>query len=331
MKLASFQNHRGETLVGLKVGDSLADLSAAFEKYLVEERGVLPQSAVEAACVRMPSSMLALIQREEEGQADLRDVAAFVDKAAKGREVMYAPSGARITYGLHEVRLLKPIPQLRRCFNIGVNYPVFEKMMGIMGPEENKTCMFMVTPESTIGPDEVIEWPQSAEEVCTELELGVIIGKKGKRIAQSNALDYVFGYTVVNDVTGMDIIAKGLGTGREGVPGMYYVTRAKSFDSFQPMGPYIVLKDEIGDPQGVVGELRINGEAKIKGNTKDMRCSVRRLIEYLSEDITFYPGDLLSSGGMGSEQFSPHAFVKRGDVVEAELDKIGVLRSYVQR
>jgi len=187
----------------------------------------------------------------------------------------------------------------------------------------------LVCSESTIGPEDVIHWPQSAEEVCTELELGVIFGKTGKRISQANALDYVFGYTIVNDITGIDLITKGLGTGREGLPGFYYVTRAKTFDTFQPIGPFIVLKDEITDTQNVAGELRINGELRIKGNTKDMRCSVRRLIEYLSEDITFYPGDLLSSGGMGIEDFEPHGFVKRGDVIDAELEKIGVLRNYV--
>ncbi|MCK4783293.1 MAG: fumarylacetoacetate hydrolase family protein, partial [Desulfobacteraceae bacterium] len=168
-----------------------------------------------------------------------------------------------------------------------------------------------------------------AEEVCTELELGVICGRTGKRRSQADALDYVFGYTIVNDITAMDIISKGLGTGREGLPGAYYITRAKTFDTFQPMGPFIVLKDEITDPQNITGELRINGEPKIRGNTKDMRCSVRRLIEFLSEDITFYPGDLLSSGGMGTEEYEPHGFVKSGDVIDAELEKIGVLRNYV--
>jgi 2-keto-4-pentenoate hydratase/2-oxohepta-3-ene-1,7-dioic acid hydratase in catechol pathway len=329
MRLASFRNHMGEVRIGLKLGERLADLTAAFEKYLVEQKGVLHQSAIEAANDRMPTSMLALIQREEEGQADLKAVGAYLDEIIKSEEPLYAPSGARITYDLSHIRLLKPIPQLRRCFNVGVNYPEFETMMGVIGPEENKTCMFMVTPESTIGPEDVIQWPQSAQEVCTELELGVIIGRTGKRISQANALDHVFGYTVVDDVTGMDIIAKGLGRGREGLPGAYYITRAKTFDTFQPMGPYIALKDEIPDPQNVSGQLRINGETKIRGNTKDMRCSVRRLIEYLSEDITFYPGDLLSSGGMGTKEFSPHAFVNHGDVIEAELEKIGVLRHYV--
>jgi 2-keto-4-pentenoate hydratase/2-oxohepta-3-ene-1,7-dioic acid hydratase in catechol pathway len=328
VKIASFQNHQGETRIGMVMNDTIADLTAAFEKYLVEEGGVLPSCAIEAASVRMPTSMLALIEREYEGQADLKDVGDYLIKVAKGNRVIYAPNGAKITYALREVKLLKPFKP-KRCFNIGVNYPAFVKIMGVIPPEENKTCMFMVTPEATIGPEDVVQWPQSSEEVCTELELGVILGRAGKRLSQADALDYIFGYTIVNDITAMDIIAKGLGTGREGLPGAYYITRAKTFDTFQPMGPFVVLKDEIPDPQNVNGELRINGEPKIRGNTKDMRCSVRRLMEYLSEDISFYPGDLLSSGGMGTEDFEPHGFVKSGDVIDAELEKIGVLRNYV--
>lgn len=328
MKLASFRNHDGETRIGLKMGDRLADLTAAFEKYLVEEKSVLPQSALEAADVRMPTSMLALIQREEEGQADLQDVDAYLNKAAKGGRLMYAPSGAKITYGLEEVKLLKPL-QPRRCFNMGHNYPVYAQMGDLVFPYEGTVASFMVTPESTIGPEGIIEWPLSAKEVCLELELGVILGKTGKRISQANALDYVFGYTVVNDVTGWDIMARGIGKGREGLPGFYYVLMSKSIDSFQPIGPYIVLKDEIPDPQNIAGELRINGAPQIKGTTKEMLLSVAGILEYHTQDITFYPGDVVATGGMGSEGIVPHAFVKPGDIAEAELDKIGVLKNYV--
>ena len=104
---------------------------------------------------------------------------------------------------------------------------------------------------------------------------------------------------------------------------------SKSIDTFQPIGPYIVLKDEIPDPQNVAGELRVNGEPQIRGNTREMRLTVAGILEYHTQDITFYPGDVIATGGMASEGVSAHAFVKSGDVAEAELDKIGVLRNYV--
>ncbi|GAI44097.1 unnamed protein product [marine sediment metagenome] len=212
---------------------------------------------------------------------------------------------------------------------MGHNYPSYAKMGNLVFPYEGTVASFMVTPESTIGPEDIIEWPLSAKEVCLELELGVIIGKTGKRISQANALNHVFGYTVVNDVTGWDIFAKGVGKGREGLPGFYYVIMSKSIDTFQPIGPYIVLKDEIPDPQNISGELRVNGEPQIKGNTREMRLTVAGILEYHTQDITFYPGDVIATGGMASEGVSAHAFVKSGDVAEAELDKIGVLRNYV--
>jgi 2-keto-4-pentenoate hydratase/2-oxohepta-3-ene-1,7-dioic acid hydratase in catechol pathway len=328
MKLASFRTRAGESRIGLKMGDRLADLTAAFERYLVEVKGVMPGSAREAAAIRMPASMLALIQREEEGQADLQEVAAYLDRVAGGPEAVYAPGGARITYDLAEVRLLKPL-QPRRCFNMGHNYPAYEKMGSLVSPYEGTVASFMVTPESTVGPEDVIDWPLSAKEVCLELELGVVIGKTGKRISEAGALDHIFGYTIVNDVTGWDIFARGVGQGREGLPGFYYVIMSKSIDTFQPIGPYITLKDEIPDPQNVSGELRVNGESRIRGNTKDMRLSVAQILQYHTQDITFYAGDIVATGGMGSEGMEPHAFVKPGDVAEAELDRIGILRNYV--
>jgi len=329
MKLASFRNHDGETRVGLMMGNRVADLTAAFEKYLVEEKRVAPQSAVETASIRMPSSMLSLIQREEEGQADLKNVAVYLEEAAWSKGVMYAPSGARIIYGLEEVVLLRPL-QPKRCFNMGHNYPSYARMGDLVPPYDGTVASFMVTPESTIGPEDIIEWPLSAKEVCLELELGVIIGKTGKRISQANALDYVFGYTIVNDVTGWDIFARGVGKGREGLPGFYYVMMSKSIDTFQPIGPFIVLKDELPDPQNIAGELRVNGEPQIRGNTKEMLLTVKGILAYHTQDITFYPGDVIATGGMGSEGVTPHAFVKSGDVAELELDRIGVLRNYIR-
>jgi len=330
MKLSSYRNHNGEVRIGLKLGEKLADLTGAFEKYLVEDKGVLVQNAVEAARTRMPTSMQQLIERDEEGLADLRNIAAYLEKAQKESQGLYAPSGAKIIYGLEEVKLLKPLPELKRWFNIGINYESFFKNLKCVPPEENKTCMFIVPPESGIGPEETVHLASSAKMCVAELELGVIIGKKGKRLSQTEALDYVWGYTVVSDLCGLDLIREAQGTGRNGLPGGYYLTRSKGFDTYQPFGPYISLKDEIPDPQDVTGEMRVNGEVVVKGHTEDMRCSVRRLMEYLSEDITFYPGDIISSGGMGSGEYSGHAELKSGDVVEAEINKIGILRYYVQ-
>jgi 5-oxopent-3-ene-1,2,5-tricarboxylate decarboxylase/2-hydroxyhepta-2,4-diene-1,7-dioate isomerase len=329
MKLASFRNHAGETRIGVKVGDHIADLTAGLEKYLVEKAGIDPLCAIEVTNERMPASMLDLIKREEEGQADLQLTVSYIDKMAQQGRVLFSPSGERITYSLEEITVLTPVPQApRKIFNMEYNYPAYEKVYSTIPPDEGRTAMFMINPETVTGPGDDILWPATATEIASAVELGVIIGKQGKRIPQDKALDYVFGYTVVNDITAISIL-RGMGPGRHCLPAAFYFTRAMTMDTFQPVGPFIALKDEIPDPQGVGAELRVNGKVVSRGNTRDMRCSVARLIEFLSQDITLEAGDLISTGAIGTLDYLPEAPVKVGDVIEAEIGKIGVLRNSV--
>ena len=329
MKIASFRNHAGELRIGVKVGDGIADLTAALEKYLVDEAGTDPACAIDVAAERLPNSMLDLIKREEEGQADLRLTAAYISRIAQKGKLLFSPCGDKITYGLEEVTLLTPVPQMdRRIFNLEYNYPAYEKVYGTIPPDYGKTAMFMMDPETITGPGAEIRWPSTATEVTSAVELGIIVGKDGKRIPESKALDHVFGYTIVNDVTGISIL-RGMGPGNLCLPRAFYFTRAMIMDSFQPVGPFIALKDEIADPQNLKGELRVNGKAVSKGNTKDMRCSVAKLIEFLSQDITLQAGDLISTGAMGTDDFPPEAPVVVGDTIEAEIAEIGVLRNSV--
>jgi len=329
MKLASFRNHAGETRIGVKAGDNIADLTAGLEKHLAEKAGTDPLCAIEVTSQRMPASMLDLIKREEEGQADLQLTVAYINKVARQGKVLFSPSGDKITCGLEEVTLLTPVPQMySRVFNMEYNYPAYEKVYGVIPPDDGKTAMFMMDPETITGPGADIRWPKTATEVTSAVELGVIIGKQGKRIPQEKALDYVFGYTVVNDVTGISIL-RGMGPDRVCFPQAFYFTRAMIMDTFQPVGPFIASKDEIPDPQDVAAELRVNGKVVSKGNTRDMRCSVARLIEFLSQDITLEAGDLISTGAIGTLEYLPEAPVKVGDVIEAEIGKIGLLRNSV--
>jgi len=325
MKLVSFRNHAGETRIGVKVGDNIADLTAGLERYLVEEAGTDPLCAIEVTNERMPASMLDLIKREEEGQADLQLTVSYINKIAQKGKTLFSPSGGKITYGLEEITLLTPVPQIpRTIFNMEYNYPAYERVYGTVPPDHGTTAMFMVNPETVTGPSDYIVWPATATEVASAVELGVIIGKRGKRIPQDKALDYIFGYTIVNGITAISIL-RGMGPGRHCLPAAFYFTRAMTMDTFQPVGPFIALKDEIPDPQDVEAELRVNGKVVSRGNTRDMRCSVARLIEFLSRDITLDAGDLISTGAIGTFDFPPEAPVKVGDVIEAEIGKIGVL------
>jgi acylpyruvate hydrolase len=273
--------------------------------------------------------MLALIERGQEGLACIQRISMFLGQIGD-RELVHrrSPGGDQIAHDRRQVAMLKPL-HVRRALNIGANYDAYLDMMKIIAPYEGTAEAFWKLPEAVIGPQEGILWPASAKQITCEMELGVIVGKRGKRISEANALDYVFGYTVVNDVTAIDLLKRGLGEGREGLPGFYYLALAKSMDTFEPIGPGITLKDEIPDPQRLEGELRVNGVPRVRGNTADMRLGVAELIAYLSQDITLYPGDLIATGAMASGEYAPQVSVQIGDVVELEFDRIGVLRNRV--
>ncbi|NLF00925.1 MAG: fumarylacetoacetate hydrolase family protein, partial [Anaerolineales bacterium] len=151
-----------------------------------------------------------------------------------------------------------------------------------------------------------------------EVELGVVIGRTTRRVSEEQALDYVLGYTVVNDVTARDLQS---GDGQW--------VRGKSPDTFCPMGPVIVTADGIPDPQSLGIRAWVNGAVMQDSNTREMVFGVRHLIAFLSQAFTLYPGDIIASGtphGVGIGR-TPPVFLKNGDVVEMEIDRIGRLRN----
>lgn len=329
MRVVTFKKQASSSRIGLIHGDKIADLRAAFEKLLVQEKGIPVESAIDNANKQIPDSMIDLIRREDDGVMCIKQAAEFLNKAdEKGLSLDCSPSGDKIINEKDEVQILKPL-QVFRALNVGANYNAYLAMMKFVAPFKGTVETFWKLPQTVIGPEEDILWPVSSEQVSCEMELGVIIGKKIKRISKDNALDCVFGYTVVNDVTGIDLIKRGLGEGREGLPGFFYLCLAKSFDTFEPIGPCITLKDEIPDPQNLNAEYRINDELKVKGSTSDMRLKVAEIIEFVSQDITLYPGDLISTGAMATEEYAPQVNVQIGDKIEMEIERIGILRNCV--
>jgi 2-keto-4-pentenoate hydratase/2-oxohepta-3-ene-1,7-dioic acid hydratase in catechol pathway len=210
---------------------------------------------------------------------------------------------------LREVKLLAPVvPSKVVC--VGRNYREHAAELGNKMPEE--PLLFLKAPSAVIGPGEQIELPSASQQVEHEGELGVVIGRLARKLSSDdNPLEYVFGYTCVNDVTARDLQRKDV-----------QFTRGKSFDTFCPVGPWI--ETEI-DPRDVAVETRLNGEVKQKGNTADMAFPVAFLIRYISEIMTLYPGDLIATGTPAGV-----SRMKAGDTVEVEVTGIGVLRNEVR-
>ncbi|HEU4796987.1 MAG TPA: fumarylacetoacetate hydrolase family protein, partial [Pyrinomonadaceae bacterium] len=209
---------------------------------------------------------------------------------------------------LEEVKLLAPV-QPTKIVCVGRNYREHAAELGNKMPDE--PLLFLKAPSALIGPEDKIELPHASQQVEHEGELGVVIGRIIKALAPGdNPLDYVFGYTCVNDVTARDLQRKDV-----------QFTRGKSFDTFCPVGPWI--ETEL-DPANVTVTTRLNGEIKQQGNTADMAFPVAFLIRYISEIMTLYPGDLIATGTPAGV-----SKMKNGDTVEVEVAGIGVLRNQV--
>jgi len=209
---------------------------------------------------------------------------------------------------LSEVKLFAPLtPSKIVC--VGRNYREHAAELGNKVPEE--PLLFLKAPSALIASGDNIQLPTASQQVEHEGELGVVIGRTASKLSEDdNPLDYVFGYTCVNDVTARDLQRKDV-----------QFTRGKSFDTFCPVGPWI--ETEL-DPTNLTVTTRLNSEIKQQGNTADMAFPVAFLIRYISEIMTLYPGDLIATGTPAGV-----SKMKDGDVVEVEVAGIGVLRNQV--
>ena len=210
---------------------------------------------------------------------------------------------------LPEVRLVAPVmPSKVVC--VGRNYREHAEELGNKMPEE--PLLFLKAPSAVIGDEEVIELPPQSGRVEHEGELGVVIGRMARRLApDEDPLDFVLGYTCVNDVTARDLQRKDI-----------QFTRGKSFDTFCPVGPVIVTDL---NPLDATVVTRLNGDIRQQGRTSDMAFPVPFLIKYIADIMTLYPGDLIATGTPAG--VSP---MKPGDIVEVEVSGIGVLRNQIQ-
>ena len=207
-----------------------------------------------------------------------------------------------------EVKLVAPVaPSKIVC--VGRNYREHAAELGNKMPDE--PLLFLKPPSSLVGPGDRVELPPQSQQVEHEGELGVVIGRTARKLTENdNPLSYVFGYTCVNDVTARDLQRKDV-----------QFTRGKGFDTFCPVGPWIITDL---DPTNVAVTTRVNGEVKQNGNTRDMAFPVSLLITYISSIMTLYPGDLIATGTPAGV-----SRMKHGDTVEVEVGGIGILRNSI--
>jgi 2-keto-4-pentenoate hydratase/2-oxohepta-3-ene-1,7-dioic acid hydratase in catechol pathway len=204
---------------------------------------------------------------------------------------------------------------------IGLNYSDHAAETGATVPPE--PIIFMKATSAICGPNDDVEIPRNSQKTDWEVELGVVIGRQARRIGVAQALDYVAGYTVVNDVSARDL------NSRTDYPFKFDWFQGKSWDTFAPLGPWIVPAWLIADPQALNLKLTVNGEVMQQDSTAHMIWNVREQVSYLSQILTLRPGDVIATGTPTGVGMARGVFLKHGDKVEATVEGIGTLANRV--
>lgn len=254
----------------------------------------------------MPAPPRDLQELIEEGEYRLDSIRSLVDEAlANGTPLI------PLDELLHASAVLRP-PQI---IAVGANYA--EHATELKLQQEKAATVFSLWPNSLSGHNSTISWPpELTSEVDYEVELGVIVGRPAYKVSVSDALNYVWGYTVVNDITARDLQFSEA-----------QWSRCKSFDGFTPTGPVVVTADEISDPQGLSLTTNVDGRVVQDASTSDMVRSVSEIIEFLSRSATLLPGTLISTGSPGGAGYSrrPPVFLRHGSRVTVSIAGIGQL------
>ena len=295
MKLATYTTDESEARLGFLHHNAIVDM---------EDFG-------EVSNFPLPNDMLDLIDMGFEVIAEINDLI----ESTSNEQI------AEISYSLDEVTLLAPIQKPRKnIIGIGLNYTehVAEsaRTLDTTGKLPQKPIIFSKPPTTVTGPNtEVLLNRKLTQQLDYEVELAVIMAKKGKYIAPENALDYVFGYSIINDISARDCRREG----------QWIVSKGQ--DTFAPMGPYLVTKDEIENPHNLNLSLKLNGVEKQNSNTKLLLFNINALIEDLSTVFTLEAGDIIATGtpsGVGAGR-NPQEWMKDGDVMEATVEGIGTI------
>ncbi len=293
MKLITYQKN-AHPKVGALVKDTVINLSAAYQAMSNDKES------------DFATTLISLLEDETS-----------ISKAAES--IAYASQNpANITCQRADVALLPPVQKPNIVIALGRNYAAHAKEGGAEPPKY--PMLFHKTAGSLIGHGQNIIIPPITEKTDYEAELAIIIGRTCKNISEVDALDYVAGYTIANDVSARDLQRR-----------TSQFSAGKMVDTFGPLGPALVTKDEIADVGNLQIKSRLNGQLMQEGNTKDMIFSVPFIISYISQIATLRPGDVILTGTPAGVGFArtPPVFMKDGDIISVEIEGLGILTNPV--
>jgi len=312
MKLVTYEAAR-QSRLGVVEGEVVVDVAGAFSQI---PKGRIADAKVAAAAKvlrklgRPPQDMRELLGLGEGYRKALRVMTAGIAARGKGPKGLLTPLGS--------ARLRAPLAKPDKIVCVGLNYADHAREQG--GEPPAAPIFFLKSSNTICGPGDPIKLPPNSTQVDYEAELAVVIGKRGREIAEDEAHKYIAGYTILNDVSARDM--------QFGDKQWY---RGKSCDTFAPTGPWIVTADEIADPHNLRIALTLNGETMQDSSTSNLIFRIPFLISYLSQSVTWEVGDLISTGtpaGVGVFR-KPPVFLKPGDSVSVSVEWIGTLTNPV--
>ena len=322
MRLITFENSAGQSRVGAVTTDGgVVDLNSAAALYLRDVR--LEAAYTRLAEALVPANMRALF---EGGDSSLDAARQAFDHALKGKSNVRGVHGEPVSYAFSEVRLKAPIIP-KKFFHTAGNFREHHEEATKAGFSHPVMpwIVFFQNVDAIIGHDEPVVYPEHlTQELDYELELAVVLKKAGKHFSPEEARNYVGGYVIFNDITARDIQRREMKSG--------VFSFCKGIDSFCPLGPWIVTADEISDAHNLAMELRVNGESRQRSHSSKMSVKIPEILSHYSP-MGYSAGDVVSTGtvsGVAAFSGDPKAwYLKPGDVMECEIEKIGVLRNRV--
>lgn len=312
MRLVTYQRE-GQARTGAELAGYYVDLNRAYRALLEQ---IHNENELAVADARVPSEMIALLHGGEASLAAVQRALDFVSQQLKSDGNTLSQQG--IVYSADQVTLLAPVLRPNKLICLGLNYR--EHAAESKMPVPSYPILFLKVSGSLVGHGQAIVIPPTTNQADYEVELAIIIGKRGKYIPEEEALSYVAGYASSNDVSARDLQFR--------TPQW---STGKMLDTFCPLGPALVTRDEVPDPNKLRVRTILNGEVLQDSNTADMIFNVQFTISYISQLVTLEPGDVILTGtpqGIGSAR-NPQIFLKPGDSVTVEVEGLGALTNPV--
>lgn len=328
MKLITFsiQTQLGmQTRIGAILSERALDLNFAYAT-LLHASGTT-ERYYSLADALVPSDMKAFLQGGEQSFAAAKQAIEFIQQGSANNKDLLGPDKQVLLYSLKDIELLAPVPNpgsIRDTISFETHAKNFEKRTGKPIPAlwYQQPLYYKGNTRTVIGDKQKIPWPNYTEKLDYELEFGIYIGKTGRNISVDDAPSYIAGYTIFNDISARDVLQKEITM-------LLGPAKGKDMDMGNVMGPCLVTPDEL-DPSSLNMRAKINGQEWSSGNTSDMYWSFAQIISHISQSETLYPGDFIGSGtvafGCGDEL---ERWIKMGDVIELEVEGIGVLTTTI--